>query len=222
MFLAESPRSASRSSRARWPRPGCSRSSSPEPAARRTAASPTDADARRYGTRRRARTPQRSADADVARDRIVDDVRRLQAVRRQHALQPPGLRDGGDADVLARERRGPVELFFGVDNDIEPGLRGARFDDRNEKDRASASARRIRSTSFSRPKRKSVSNRRSRASVLSQIAIVPEPAEARWPRACGCPDRSPTDAGRRSPAALRVWLIRAMPQRVHRYGRRRK
>ena len=55
-----------------------------------------------------------------------------------------------------------------------------------------------------------------------EVEVVAEPAEHPAHEAAADPDRFPTGGGRRWPASSRPCSARAMPQRVHSYGRMRK
>ncbi len=71
---------------------------------------------------RAANSPRRATDDGVVADGVVDDVRRHDEVLREDGLEESDLLNSCHADRVPRERRVPVELLLGVDDDEERGL----------------------------------------------------------------------------------------------------
>ena len=104
----------------------CRHSSCAVPAARCTAGSPTGCRcAPIWHSPRPRNSDSRVAEDGVVATGIVDEVGRLDAVGRSTSCSRPTSSIAVTHDVLARERRGPVELLFGIDDDEQTAAASA-------------------------------------------------------------------------------------------------
>ena len=126
------------------------------------------------------------------RDRVVDHVRRRDAVGLQDLLQTPDILNRRHADRAPRKRRGPVELLFGVDDHEElrpavgrqPGWREEPWRHGCGRDFGVGRHRRVRPCSRSAvgvpaasgwtaaSTRRTVENRKSRSSCRSRGSVL--------------------------------------------------